>query len=52
MTNKEKARRILKAISCYLQIDYNYEEYLIKAIEIELNKISFEEKEDKTKYVS
>lgn len=52
MTNKEKAKRILKAIGYYMQIDYNFEEYLIKAIEIELNKISLEEKEDKTNYVS
>lgn len=39
MTNEEKAKIILEHLEHYLQIDWNFEEYYIRAIKNGLNEI-------------
>lgn len=39
MTNNEKAQIILEALEEYIQVDYNFEQFYLKAIKNGLEKI-------------
>lgn len=45
MSEKEKARIILESLDEYIQVDWNFEDYYIKAIVEGLKKIKQKEKQ-------